>query len=112
MRQRGLALLMTLVFLPVLAAGLAWLASGTQLMTRFEGHNQADRVAYSVGAQLASGRLQLRCLMLKDRDGFLKLGCRTDRRTPFGWDLERSDWISQRPGGEVERFEGNFLKQG
>ena len=53
MRQRGVALLMTLVFLPALAAGLAWLASGTQLMTRFEGHNQADRVAYSVGAQLA-----------------------------------------------------------
>ena len=62
--------------------------------------------------ELASGRLQLRCLMLKDRDGFLKLGCRTDWRTPLGWDLERSDWISQRPGGEVERFEGNFLKQG
>jgi len=62
--------------------------------------------------ELASGRLKLRCLMLKDRDGFLKLGCRTDWRTPFGWDLQRSDWISQRPGGEVERFEGNFLKQG
>lgn len=62
--------------------------------------------------ELASGRLKLRCLMLKDRDGFLKLGCRTDWRTPFGWDLERSDWISQRPGGEVERFEGNFLKRG
>jgi hypothetical protein len=53
MRQRGVALLMMIVFLPALAAGLAWLASGTQLMTRFEGHNQADRVAYSVGAQLA-----------------------------------------------------------
>jgi hypothetical protein len=53
MRQRGVALLMMIVFLPALAAGLAWLASGTQLMTRFEGHNQADRVAYSMGAQLA-----------------------------------------------------------
>jgi hypothetical protein len=51
-------------------------------------------------------------MVLKDRDGFLKLGCRTDWRTPFGWDLERSDWISQRPGGTVDRFEGNFLKQG
>jgi hypothetical protein len=62
--------------------------------------------------ELASGRLQLRCMVLKDRDGFLKLGCRTDWKSPFGWELERSDWISQRPGGTVERFEGNFLKQG
>ena len=62
--------------------------------------------------ELASGRLKLRCMVLKDRDGFLKLGCRTDWRTPFGWDLERSDWISQRPGGTVDRFEGNFLKEG
>lgn len=60
--------------------------------------------------ELKTGRLKFRCLMLKDRQGFLKLGCRTDWATPFGWDLERSDWISQRPGGEDERFSGNFMK--
>ncbi len=59
--------------------------------------------------ELASGRLQLRCLVLKDKEGFLKLGCRTDWKTPFGWELQRADWISQRPGGTVDRFEGEFL---
>jgi hypothetical protein len=59
--------------------------------------------------ELASGRLQLRCLVLKDKEGFLKLGCRTDWKTPFGWELQRADWISQRPGGTVDRFEGQFL---
>ena len=74
MRQRGLALLMTLVFLPALAAGLAWLASGTQLMTRFEGHNQADRVAYSVGAQLASELNELAVLNRKILASHLMVG--------------------------------------
>lgn len=45
MRQRGMALLLTLVLLPALAAGLVWLAQGTHLMQRFEGHQVADRVA-------------------------------------------------------------------
>src|SRR6056300_1447158 len=74
MRQRGLALLMTIVFLPALAAGLAWLASGTQLMTRFEGHNQADRVAYSVGAQLASELNELAVLNRKILASHLMVG--------------------------------------
>jgi hypothetical protein len=59
--------------------------------------------------ELASDRLQLRCLVLKDKEGFLKLGCRTDWTTPFGWELHRADWISQRPGGTADRFEGEFL---
>ncbi len=49
-----MALLMTLVFLPVLAAALAWLAAGPDLMRRFEGHSEADRVAFSTAAQMAT----------------------------------------------------------
>jgi len=74
MRQRGVALLMTLVFLPAFAAGLAWLASGTQLMARFEGHTQADRVAYSVGAQLASELNELSVLNRKILASHLMVG--------------------------------------
>ena len=54
MRQQGAVLMMTWVLLPLLAAGLAWLFSGVGLMARFEGHTQADRVAYSTAASMAS----------------------------------------------------------
>lgn len=54
MRQRGMAVVLTLIFLPVFAAGIAWLAAGPELMRRFEGHTVADRVAFSTAAQLAS----------------------------------------------------------
>lgn len=63
-----------------------------------------------VRAELDEQRLRYRCLMLKDRQGFMQLGCRADWQTPFGWALSRSDWISQRPGGTVDRFEGAFFK--
>ena len=54
MNQRGLAMIVTMVFLPVVAAGLIWLAAGSSVIARFEGHHQADRAAYSMSAQLAS----------------------------------------------------------
>lgn len=63
-----------------------------------------------VATELFEKRLRYRCLLLKDRRGFMQLGCRADWQTPFGWALSRSDWISQRPGGTVDRFEGEFFK--
>lgn len=48
---------------------------------------------------LTRGEYQMRCMPLKDDDGSLDIGCRTDWKTPLGWRLSRSSWLMQRTGG-------------
>ena len=74
MNQRGLAMIVTMVFLPVVAVGLIWLAAGSSVMARFEGHNQADRAAYSMSAQLASELNELSVLNRKILASHLMVG--------------------------------------
>ena len=74
MRQQGFALMMTLVLLPLLAAGLAWLFSGAGLMARFEGHPHADRVAYSTASAMASEVNELAVLNRKILASHLMVG--------------------------------------
>lgn len=74
MQQRGLALIMTIIWLPVLAAGLVWLASGVDLVRRFDGHTEADRVAYSASAQLATELNTLAVLNRKVLASHLMIG--------------------------------------
>ena len=74
MNQRGLAMIVTMVFLPVVAAGLIWLAAGSSVMARFEGHHQADRAAYSMSAQLASELNELSVLNRKILASHLMVG--------------------------------------
>jgi hypothetical protein len=50
---------------------------------------------------LARGDYQMRCMPLKDDDGSVDIGCRTDWKTPLGWHLSRSSWLYQRVGGAV-----------
>ncbi len=67
-------MIVTMVFLPVVAAGLIWLAAGSSVMARFEGHNQADRAAYSMSAQLASELNELSVLNRKILASHLMVG--------------------------------------
>lgn len=50
---------------------------------------------------LARGEYQMRCMPLKDDDGSIDIGCRTDWTTPLGWRLSRSSWLMQRVGGTL-----------
>ena len=67
-------MIVTTVFLPVVLAGLVWLASGSSLMARFEGHHHADRVAYSMSAQLASELNELAVINRKILASHLMVG--------------------------------------
>ena len=52
---------------------------------------------------LSRGDYRMHCMPLRDADGSLDVGCRTDWKTPLGWTLTRSSWIYQRAGGWIDR---------
>ncbi|MGA1207447.1 MAG: PilX N-terminal domain-containing pilus assembly protein [Litorivicinaceae bacterium] len=54
MRQRGFALMFSLVLLPVMAALLVWLLQSVHLIERVEGHQRTDRAAYAASSQFAA----------------------------------------------------------